>query len=76
MTEETRKAIFRSVTVYRKKDIYTVSVVTMSMVAILKISNPKCTTTHAKDHFFEVALLSDQTKHFNFHRYHGNGGHF
>jgi hypothetical protein len=34
VTEETRKAIFRSVTVYRKKDIYTVSVVTMSMVAI------------------------------------------
>jgi hypothetical protein len=51
-------------------------IVTMSMVAILKISNPKWTTTHAKDHFCEVALLSDQTKHFNFHGYHGNGGHF
>ena len=50
--------------------------VTMSTVAILKISNPKCTTTHAKDHSCEVSLLSDQTRYFKFHGYHGNGGHF
>ena len=37
--------------------------VTVSTVAILKISNPKCTTTHAKDYSCEVSLLSDQTKY-------------
>jgi hypothetical protein len=36
---------------------------TMSTVVIVKISNPKCTTTHAKDHSCEVSLLSDQTKY-------------
>ena len=38
--------------------------VIMSTVAILKISNPKCTTTHANDYSCEVTLLSDQTKYF------------
>ena len=33
--------------------------VTMAMVSILKISNPKCTTTHPKDNSFEISLQSD-----------------
>ena len=36
--------------------------VTMSTVAILKISNPKCTTTQAKDYSCEVLLLSPSYK--------------
>ena len=32
----------------------------VEMVAILKISNPKCTTTHPKHHVCEVSLQSDQ----------------
>jgi hypothetical protein len=48
----------------RNKIIVLPFMVTMSAVAILKISNPKCTTTHAKDHSCEISLLSDQTKYF------------
>jgi hypothetical protein len=48
--------------------------VTIAKVAILKISNPKC-TTYPKDHSCEVSLQSN-LKIFNFHGYHGNNGHF
>ena len=30
--------------------------VTMTMTAIVKMSNPKCTSTHHKDHSCEVSL--------------------
>ena len=46
----------------------------MAMVAILKMSYPKCTTTHPNDHSCEISLQSDIF--FNSHGYHGNGGHF
>ena len=32
----------------------------VEMMAILKISNPKCTTTHPKHNSCEVSLQSDQ----------------
>jgi hypothetical protein len=34
----------------------------MSMVAILKMINPKCTSTHPKDHSCEVSMISDHKK--------------
>ena len=54
----------------RIKMIFFTFMVTMSTMAILKIANHECTTTHAKDHSCEVSLQSDQ----NFHGNHGNGG--
>ena len=34
--------------------------ITMATVDIFKITNPKCTSTHPKDHSCEISLQSDQ----------------
>ena len=48
----------------RIKIIFLPFMVTMSTVALLKIPNPECTTTQAKDHSCEDSFLSDHTKYF------------
>jgi hypothetical protein len=58
----------------RIKMIFFTFMVTMSTVAILKITNHKCTYTHPKDHSCEVSLQSNQNLFSNFHGNHGNGG--
>jgi hypothetical protein len=44
----------------RIKKKYLTFMVTMTMTAIVKMSNPKCTSTHHKDHSCEVSLQSNQ----------------
>jgi len=41
---------------------------TLATVAIFKISNPKCTSTHPEDHSYEVSLQSDQNNIFSWRK--------